>query len=479
MSLTASLNTAATGLLAAARGTQVVSENVANGLTEGYAPRRLDRAAALHGGVRLSGVTRQSDPGLLADRRLAESGRAAADLVSDMCARLERLAGPAGSDADLTRSVAALEGALVAAAADPVSAVRLTSVVDGAGALAGAVRSASDGVQSLRTQADDEIARQVESVNAALGRIADLNGRISTAAARGAETAPLVDRRQAEIDGIAGVVPVREIPRENGQVALLGGSGQFLLDGRIVRELGFEPAGVVTAGMTLAGGALSGLSLGGRAVPGGPGAGRLAGGSLGAAFEMRDVALVQAQAGLDALARDLVERFAEPTADPGLGAGEPGLFTDAGGLPDPARPEGLAGRLRLNPLVDPSAGGDPARLRDGLGATAPALPGDPVQLQRLADTLAARRTAEPDGPARSVADLAAGLVADLGAARLRAEERLGFEAARWEGLKQAELARGVDTDAEMQTLLRLESSYAANGRVIQAADAMLRRLLEI
>lgn len=60
-----------------------------------------------------------------------------------------------------------------------------------------------------------------------------------------------------------------------------------------------------------------------------------------------------------------------------------------------------------------------------------------------------------------------------------ADYDLAFAQARSETLVAEELALGVDTDAEMQTLLLVEQAYAANARVIQAADDMLQLILEI
>jgi flagellar hook-associated protein 1 FlgK len=83
----------------------------------------------------------------------------------------------------------------------------------------------------------------------------------------------------------------------------------------------------------------------------------------------------------------------------------------------------------------------------------------------------------------SVAQTSAGKIADFGAQldvmRVTAEESLGFESARWEILKSAELATGVDTDQELQQLLRVEQSFAANARVMQTIDTLMKRLLEI
>ena len=56
MSLSSALNSAMSGLTAASRASEVVSENIANVMTPGYARRSLELASAVHTGpgVRIS-----------------------------------------------------------------------------------------------------------------------------------------------------------------------------------------------------------------------------------------------------------------------------------------------------------------------------------------------------------------------------------------------------------------------------------------
>jgi len=57
------------------------------------------------------------------------------------------------------------------------------------------------------------------------------------------------------------------------------------------------------------------------------------------------------------------------------------------------------------------------------------------------------------------------------------ETGLSFSAARQESLKSIELEAGVDTDFEMQQLILIEQSYAANAKVIQTLDTLLDQLI--
>ncbi|MCB1388168.1 MAG: flagellar hook-associated protein FlgK, partial [Rhodobacteraceae bacterium] len=100
MGITSALNNANSGLAASARAVQVVSANIANALTPGYAARRLDLSAAVlggtGGGVRVDGVTRLVDPILLGLQRDAGASVASGDATAAFWQRLETSLGQPG-----------------------------------------------------------------------------------------------------------------------------------------------------------------------------------------------------------------------------------------------------------------------------------------------------------------------------------------------------------------------------------------------
>jgi len=475
MSIGNTIAAALSGLNVASRRAEVVASNVANAKTEGYGRRSLTVSSHVLGGVRVEGVHRHIDAGLVAARRLAEADLEAARVAADHLGRIEMMVGRIGEDGGLAGRLAEVEASLIAAAADPASEIRLTRITDALGALAGTLNGASGGIQSLRSDLDGTIADQVATLNRALAQVERLNVTIAETANRGVDPSALMDQRQQAVDSIAALVPVREVDRGRGQIALMSVGGQILLDGRASR-VDFVPATFVTADLTLASGGLSGLSINGTPIAG-DGVGRLGGGRLGQAFVLRDVVLPGAQDSLDTLARDLVERLSGGT-DPTLGAGAPGLMTDAGaGLAVSPAP-GLAGRIALNAAVDPARGGALRLLRDGLESVAPAHVGSTLQLDRWTDALRDPRPLASGGQARSAADHAAAALAGIGAARVSAERESAFLGARWGTLKNAELSDGVDTDVELQSLLQIEQAYAANAQVLRTVDSLIRILLE-
>ena len=81
--------------------------------------------------------------------------------------------------------------------------------------------------------------------------------------------------------------------------------------------------------------------------------------------------------------------------------------------------------------------------------------------------------------ARSLVDHLQDLVSDVAANRVRSDVRSDASATRLSNLRQSAAADGVNTDQELQRLIELEKSYAANARVVQVVDDMLSELLRI
>ncbi|MFN4159255.1 MAG: flagellar hook-associated protein FlgK [Gemmobacter sp.] len=485
MSISAAMSNALSGLNAASRQAGAVSSNIANALNENYARREVALTARRVGstgqGVQVTGVVRITDPVVTGDRRTAQAAAADRGTRAGALLRIEQALGSPEDAGSLTARIAAFDGALVAAASRPESEARLGAAADAASALAATLRRTTAEVQAVRKTADAGIAQDVARINAALEGVAHLNAQILNLSGGGRDASALMDQRQELIDGIAALVPLREIAREGGVVALYTTGGAGLLDGTRPARLEFAAAGVITAEMTLASGALSGLSLNGQPVATGDD-GMFAGGAMAARFALRDDLMPRVQADLDALARDLIARFEAPGRDPTLTPGAAGLFTDEGAALDPALTRGLAGRITLNAAVDRDRGGAAWRLRDGLAAAAPGPSGASALLTALGAALSDPRvTAEGSmaGGRRGLANLAALTLSGLATARLSAEAEASFTATRADALRGMELSGGIDTDRELQDLLLIERAYGANARVVQTVDMMIKTLLEI
>lgn len=484
MSIASALNNAVSGLTASSRMAEVVSSNTANAMTEGYARRELSLSAETlggnGGGVRILGVARVVNETLLQDKRLSDAASANATARTDFYTNFEGDVGDPETDGSLGWTLNEFDSALLSASSMPDSTARLSAAVSAATTVVNKINTLSDGLQQTRLDADHSISTQVSKLNDTLQQIEELNRTITTQMSIGRDAAGLMDQRQSLIDGISSIVPIRVVARDNNQVALFTSGGAILLDGNAA-TVGFTSAGIMSADMTKASGALSGLTINGRAVSTSDD-GPMGGGTLGATFAIRDELAPEAQAKLDAVARNLIERFQDPAVDSTLASGDPGLFTDLGNALDVTDEVGLAGRLRINAAVDPDQGGKVWRLRDGINAATEGSVGDARQLNRMIDALASQR-APSSGDFGSALRSASGLASDLlsfaSASRQSADLTKSYAVARQETLTEMTLADGVDTDYEMQTLLKVEQAYAANARVISTIDQMMQQLLDL
>lgn len=484
MSISGALNNALSGLRATGRGTEVLSANIANATTPGYGRRALELSSSAlggAGGVQIDGIRRAVNHGLMADRRVAEAANAEAKTVNNFYRRLENVIGSPDQPFSISGRIATFESGLISAASRPDAPERLIGSVMDARNLTQSIADASAQVQDARSNADSAIATQVDHLNSYLKQVEELNAKITKASIQNGDDAALHDQRQQLVDQISAIVPVRQVPREHGKIALYSEGGAVLMDTTAL-EIGFEPVNRVTPYQTIGGGHLSGLTIGGIPVRTDSEGGALRGGALGAHFQVRDELGVEAQTKLDALARDLIERFQDPAVDPSLTLGAPGLFTDDGSAFDPLDELGISARISLNGAVDPDQGGQASRMRDGIGAVTPGDVGDATLLNAMKDALNAPRTPASGsfGPgAFSAPNLMATYASEVGTTFTIMEQQLSFSSARLQQITERQLADGVDTDSELQNLMVLERAYAANARVIQTVDEMMQAIMRI
>lgn len=481
MSITSTLNNALSGLSAASRAAELVSSNVANSRTEGYGKREIELNTRRLGGVDVVGVNRNADEPTIQERRLADAAVGYNSTIAKYQTDLETALGTPDQAWSLSGQMAGFESSLIEAASRPDNQARLAAVGTAAADLAAKLTAVSDSVQEARMGADAAIADQVTRLNDGLEQIQDLNYQIKEAIARGQDASPLFDFRQVAIDDISEIVPLKQASRDMGQVALYTPGGAIVLDGKAA-TFGFTKVGVIVPEMTRDSGALSGLTINDKPVRTDGLANPIQGGSLAAMFEIRDTLAPEMQTRLDAVARNLIERFEDPSLDPTVAAGAPGLFTDAGAALDTTKELGLSSRIEVNALVDPAQSGEVWRLRDGLGAAAPGEVGNATQLRAFSGALSDKRTvASGDflGVSRSASGLTADLLSRVGMDRTAADKQVSFAASRQESLTLIELQNGVDTDQELQKLMLIEQAFAANAKVISAVDDMLRRITDM
>jgi flagellar hook-associated protein 1 FlgK len=518
MSINQAIGNAFSGLSAASRASEIVSRNIANASTEGYSATVVNRSqqvfAGQGAGVRIDGVERAGNPLLTADRRRADGqaqmagGRAQtmrqlSDLVND----------PDGGDSLSSRFVA-LENALRGLADTPESPAMQSAAASAGRALAKRFNTISTESTRMRTNIAADVQRQVDQVNGALKKIAQLNTQIAAAAAAGQDTTALEDARDRQIETVNGIIPINARNREEGGMMISTRGGTLLVEGS-AREIEAEQltdtdGHAVDVKFKVDGFDLGAVGSEARLAP-------LGGGTLEASMRALTQEIPAFKAQLDSLAADLVMRFQNldgyqtlanplaPYADPGNPHNRLGLFSDGGSrLAEPRDGSGdlifdagghydfegegidiagLAGRIAFAAEADPMSGGDASLLTTGGWTNGlEADTGAAVYPTALMDAMRASVVSGIGGISGNynAVDLSITLVSYREVNASSAENEASFQQAAASGLREEELAlTAVDTDQELRDLLRIEQAYQANARVLQTVNAMIDALLEL
>ena len=489
MTLSNALSNANSGLTSAGLRANVASSNISNASTPGYVRRTVVSQEGVLGGlgagVRSNSIERSQDMNLTRARRDSDATAGRSSQLAEAYSTLNRELGAPGADFGLFSSLETLESAFKDLAATPESGALQNAVVSAASETSDQFNLLAQNARTLREDADRDIQSEVDTVNRSLYALQDINTKIGGVAPNSNEAAAFEDERQRLIDTISSIIPVKDIPRDHGQVDIMTEDGVFLLAGN-VSELSFNQSNAIpnTLRYPEISGTPSGLFVGTQDItPGGTGSQALKSGSLAGHFTVRDKIVPEFLDGLDSLAGDLITRFSDDSLDPTKAAGAPGVFTDNGAAFDPLNSRGVSDRISLNVAIDPANGGETRRIRDGMGSTTAGDVGDATIITGLLSAMTSGKPA-PAGSglsgSYSVSSLSAGFSSLISEQALRNDAINTGASARQDTLRDSEIAgSAVDTDQELQSLLLIEQSYAANARVIQTVSDMIDRLLQI
>ncbi|MFD1342035.1 flagellar hook-associated protein FlgK [Litorisediminicola beolgyonensis] len=468
MTITSAFNTVRTGLHTVGTRAELISSNIANSGREGYVRRDAELSTMINGGVTVAAIERELDTALVGLTRTESASASYHEAVVDSLSIYTNTLGEPGDSESLSVTLAEFQTALDLLGTVPDDIAALKGAVDAAVSLADSLNEASRAVTKAQVAAGDLLKQEIEETNVLLEKIVDLNRQIVTAEEGGMTRASLLDDRDAALDALAERIGITTQSDGQGRIDVLTDEGVALIEG-----LSFQPISYDAGTGTLSAGAQD-------ITPGRTGVHGTQSGSLSARVTVKDIDLPQMAAQLDEVARALIETF--EAADASLAVGQAGLLTDAGGVYDPLMQDGLAGRIAVNDAVRADVGGDPAKLRSGIGALVSAAASDRTQLTSFSDALAERQGFDGTlglGSNMKLSDYVATLVADqklrITEAKQDGEARRASSAALISERSQIE---GVNVDDELQKLLAVEQAYAANSQVITALTRMMDTLLE-
>jgi flagellar hook-associated protein 1 FlgK len=339
MSLTQALATSLSGLNATQTSLSVVAGNIANAQTPGYVALTANQVSTGSGdggvGVDIASITRLLDQFIQKQLRSESSGGAYADLRSNFFQQLQQVYGQPGSDTSLDSVFNNFTSAVQALSTSPSSSVAQSQTIAAAQTLAQQLNDATNSIQSLRSQADQGIAGDVQQANNALQQIANINQQLAGASGTDAMSAQLESQRDQYIDQLSKLMDIRVVQNGSNQVSVFTGSGAQLV-GAQASQLNFTPTGTVTAQQQWnADPTKSALGTITLTSPGGGSVDLLANGGIRSGeiagyLNMRDSVLVQAQGQIDEIAAQMSKALSDTTTAGTAVAG--GFDAGIGGL---------------------------------------------------------------------------------------------------------------------------------------------------
>ncbi len=467
MGITSAFAISQSGLKSVEKWSEVTSANIANADRAGYAKKSIMRQTDVVGGVQISGIRRESDAALDRMHRIETARQAKQDAIASGTSLFTSELGGPDSVRQLNTRITDLESALTQLSGAPEQSARQNGVLMAAEAMSRELNAVSRALGETGKVVRQRIDASVGELNQTVSGIADLNAKIMSVEPGTQQHAMLKDEMSVLLDGLASLADTRVLFDSAGRASVYTAGGTSLVEGDFHRSVSFDPS----TGALLA----DGIDI----TPGRIGSRGFSEGSVAGNITLFNETLPRMQLQLDELARGLIVGF--EAADASLTPGQAGLFTDAGASFDPFALSGLASRIAVNDAVRPAAGGDLWRIRDGVAAVTEGPPGDSAQVisfVRMLESAQAFDGSAGLGVSNTLAGFAEALVSDQQNVRVKAEELSESFAASAGALALTRSSvSGVDIDDELQQLIQIEQSYAANSQVLKVLTEMLDTLL--
>lgn len=236
MSLTGALNAALSGLKVSTTAVQVISSNVANAQTPGYAAQTVNITEVITGGSSngavISGYSQVTDDVLSATLNNATSSAAFYSTQNSYLSQVQSILDSSSSTPALTSTLSAFQSALSTYAASTDSTTSQASLVTAGQNLTNAINTIASRIGTLQSAAQANLATNVSTLNTDLQKVQLLNTQIQAANANNQSPNELIDQRNQAVNAIAAITNVQSVSRNGGTIALYTPGGTLLLDGQ-------------------------------------------------------------------------------------------------------------------------------------------------------------------------------------------------------------------------------------------------------
>ena len=337
MGLSSALATAMSGLRANQAALSIVSSNIANAQTPGYVTQNVNQIELASGGagssVQVTGVNRQLDLYVQSQLRTETSGGTYADQMSNILGQLQSVYGTPGGQGTLETALSNFTSSLQAISTSSGSQSAQSVALSAAQTLAQQLNTTTQGIQSLRTNVNQDIGTSVSQANAAMTTIAAINTRLQGLSPTDPEAATLEDQRDNAINTLSQLMDVRAVTDSANQVSVFTNSGVQLVGGSLASTMSFSSPGALSANSlyntdpTKSGVGSLTIQLPNGATTDLVATNAFSSGQIAADLKLRDQTLVQAQTQVDQLAATLSSSLSDQTTAGTAVTGPPAGFS--------------------------------------------------------------------------------------------------------------------------------------------------------
>jgi flagellar hook-associated protein 1 FlgK len=336
MGLSSALATAMSGLRANQASLSIVSSNIANAQTPGYVaqnPNQIEVASGGYGStVETTGVNRQLDLFVQSQLRTETSGGAYADQTANILGQLQSVYGTPGGDGTLETTFNNFTTALQSLSSSPGNSSAQSVALSAAQTLAQQLNTTTQGIQSLRTNVDQDIGNSAAQANTDMSQIAQINSQLQGLSPTDPLAATLMDQRDNAINSLSKLVDVRVVTDSSNQANVFTNSGIQLVGAGLASSFIYNSQGALGAtSLYNANPAKSGVGSLNIKLPNGASIDAVANnvitsGQIAADLKLRDQTLVQAQTQVDQTAATLASSLSDKTTAGTAVAGPPAGF---------------------------------------------------------------------------------------------------------------------------------------------------------
>jgi flagellar hook-associated protein 1 FlgK len=323
MGLSSALATAMSGLRANQAALSITSSNIANAQTAGYVTESANQVALASGGydtgVQTTGVNRELDTFVQNQLWTETGGSGYADQTSNILGQLQSVYGTPGGTGTLETAYDNFTTAIQALSTSSGGQTTQVTALAAAQALAQQLNSTTQGIQSLRTNVEQDIGTSVTQANADMTQIASLNTQLQSLSPTDPAAASLEDQRDSAITDLSSLMDVKVSTSGSNQVNLFTNSGIQLVGGSQASQFTFTSPGTLNAtSLYNTDPTKSGVGSLTITLPNGASMDVVANnvissGKIAADLTLRDTTLVQAQAQVDQMAATLSSSLSDQT----------------------------------------------------------------------------------------------------------------------------------------------------------------------